>query len=366
VKPTAVLAAAAVLLIGCGGKQSAAQSPADVAPLDTYALIRGEPAKVRDALGLLPDGPRLGDLLARARAAAGGDGSAYAVLDPDGRRVVAITKGDAPAGLPHAGVRGWTVFSRSRAPVDAVRRAKHRLAEATWYRPVTGDATFQLPRLTVTARRDGDRETAEQGVLASHDVEHPLAELIPHDAVAAAAFDRAPTLPFGDALERGLGVRIVDLQALTPRGGVAFLRPAEPVPTVTVLAPGGTMAAARRVVTELDPGAPPAVAATLDGAPVRLVHFGALDLYYGRFGDTLVLTDDPDLRLHDVEALAPSGLPPETQDWYYLETEQGLPALRSLATLAGTRLSPSFEAKVISLGSVLAYHAGGKLVVSVT
>jgi hypothetical protein len=78
-----------------------------------------------------------------------------------------------------------------------------------------------------------------------------------------------------------------------------------------------------------------------------------------------VLTDDPSLRLHDVSALRLDGLPDRSQEWSYLAPEQGLPALRSLATLAGTRLSRSFEAKVSPFESVLSYRAGGTLVVTV-
>jgi hypothetical protein len=361
----AAVLAAAVVAVGCGGKQPDAQSPAEVAPSDAYALLTGDPADVRGALTLLSKGRQLAALFAHARAAAGGRGAAIAVLDDTWTDAVAITRGAAPHGLPHARVRGWTVYSLRRASVEAVRHAKQRLADTSWYRPVNGDVTFQLRGLTITGTRDGDRETAEEGVRVSHDVEHRLASLIPEDAVAAAAFDRPPTLSFADELERGLGVSVLELDALAPNGGVAYLRPGEPVPTVTLLTVGGTIAAARRVVRELDPSAPAGEPAELDGVPLEVAHLGAIDLYYGRFGDALVFTDDPALRLHDVSALSPEGLPDKTQEWYYLTPEQGLPALRSLAALAGTHLSRSFEARISPFESVLSYRANGKLTVRV-
>src|SRR5207249_696730 len=213
-----------------------------------------------------------------------------------------------------AHVRGWTVWSRQKALVDLVRHAKRRLADAGWYHPAEGGLTFVSRRLTVTASPG----VAEQTSRGGRDRTHELAALIPRDALAAAVFDSVPKLSFAKQLEHGLGVRVADLAALAPHGGVAFLRAGQPVPSVTLLAPGGTLEAARRVVTELDPGAPPAVPATLDGEPMQLVHFGALDLYYGRFEGTLVVTDDPGLRLHDVKALEPDGLPEQTSGWLYL------------------------------------------------
>ena len=361
-----VLAAAALLASGCG-KAKPAKSIADVAPIDTQAVITGNVDDVYQVLALLPAGPEVANRLQKARGFVGGE---YVVLlDEAGDRAVSLAPPSVDQkrldrslrreGLPYAHVRGWTVWSRQKALVELVRHAKKRLADAGWYRPAEGDLTFVSRRLTVTASGG----VAEQTSRGEADRTHELAALIPKDALAAAVFDSAPTLSFARQLEHGLGVRVGDLAALAPHGGAAFLRGGQPVPSVTLLTPGGTLAAARRVVTELDPGAPPAVPAALDGEPMQLVHFGALDLYYGRFEGTLVVTDDPGLRLHDVKALEPDGLPEKTSGWLYLAPEQGLPALESLATLAGTRLSSRWADRVFPFGSVLAYWAGGKLTV---
>jgi len=99
------------------------------------------------------------------------------------------------------------------------------------------------------------------------------------------------------------------------------------------------------------------VPAVLDGIPLQVVHLGALDLYYGRFDGTLVITDDPDLHLRSASsALEPDGLPKRTSAWAYLDAPRGLPALEQLAALAGTRLSPGFVARISLLRSVLAYR----------
>ncbi len=363
----AVLAAAA-LLLACGcGKAKPAKSIADVAPIDTQAVIAGSADNVDQVLNLLPAGPSVVSRLQKARGFVGGEyvvlldeaGDRAVSLAPPSARQKALDRALRRDGFPYAHVRGWTVWSRQKALVDLVRHAKKRLGDAGWYHPAEGELTFVSRRLTVTASPGVAEQTSRRGA----DRPHELTALIPKDALAAAVFDSAPKLSFAEALEHGLGVRFADLAALVPHGGVAFLRTGQPVPSVTLLASGGTLAAARRVVTELDPGAPPPVPATLDGEPMQLVHFGALDLYYGLFKRTLVVTDDPGLRLHDVDALEPDGLPEKTSGWLYLAPERGLPALESLATLAGTHLSSRWEDRVFPFGSVLAYWAGGKLTI---
>ena len=360
------LVAAALLAASCGGSGKPAASVADVAPFRTVALLSGSPDRVQRALALIPDGSRLAALLARARVVTGG-GEHVALLDPSGRNAVAIvreadTKALDRAGIAHAEVRGWIVFSRQRASVDAVVRAKRRLVDTRWYRATGGDVSFVLPSLTLTASRHGDRQVAERTTRGTGvDASQPLAERIPDDAVAAAAFQRGQDgfggLSFGAELERGVGLRLADLVAAAPGAGVVFARPGEPIPSVTLLARGGTLAAARRLVHDLDPAAPPSVPAELDGVPLRIVQLGALDLYYGLFEGTLVVTDDAGLHLRSsVHALAPSELPKRTSAWAYLDTARGLPALEQLAALAGTKLSPGFVAHVSQVRSVLAYR----------
>jgi hypothetical protein len=366
VRPAVVVAAVALCAAGCGHAKPA-QSVEDVAPFDTVAIASGSSDDVYGVLHLIPAGDAVAARMQQARGFIGGE--FVALLDESGARSVSLAPPSTDQkglerslrhdGLPYARVEGWTVWSRDKALVDRVRQAKKHLVDAGWYHAAEGNLTFVSRRLTLIARPG----IAEQTVPRRHDRVHELASLIPKDALAAAVFDSVPRLSFAKQIEHGLGVRVADLAALAPHGGVAFLRGGQPVPSVTVLAPGGTLAAARRVVTELDPGAPPAVPATLDGEPMSLVHFGALDLYYGLFDGTLVLTDDAELRLHDVDALEPDGLPDKTSGWLYLAPEQGLPALESLATLAGTHLSDRWADHVFPYRTILAYWAAGKLTV---
>jgi hypothetical protein len=361
-----VLVAAALLASSCGGGTKPAASAADVAPLDTYALLSGSPDRVQRALELVPEGRQLVSLLTRARILTGG-GERIAVLDAGGTEAVALaphadTKALDRAGIARAKVRGWIVFSHQRTAVDAVVHAKRRLAEASWYRPAEGDVTLVRRSLTLTASRHGDREVAELTTPGAVPVaKQELAASIPDDAVAAAAFQRGGVafggLSFGPQLQRGLGLRLADLAAAAPGPGVVFLRPAEPVPTVTLLARGGTLAAARRLIRHLDPVAPPPVPASLDGVALEVFHLGAADLYYGRYNGMLVVTDDPGLRLRSTfSALAPGDLPERTAEWAYLDVRSGLRALQQLATLAATPLSAGFVVRISPLRSVLAYR----------
>ncbi|MGH3003167.1 MAG: hypothetical protein ACRDM1_11000, partial [Gaiellaceae bacterium] len=183
---------------------------------------------------------------------------------------------------------------------------------------------------------------------------------IPTDAVAAAAFHDGASvlgsLPFAAQLRRAVGVRAGDLARAAPGDAVLFARAGSPVPSLTLLAAGGKTAAAARIVADLDPDAPRPVPSTLDGVQLRQVPLGAVDLYYGTFDRTLVLTDDEQatLRSHR-SALEPPDLPDATARWAYLDVGRGLSALQSLAELGGTSLSPGFVRRLASLRSVLAY-----------
>jgi hypothetical protein len=376
----AVCAASVLAASACGGKPADAGSAAELAPRSTYALLSGAlTPQLRSGLAFVPQAPRLEALAARAQALSGSRGEVQiAVLNARGSQAVAFARPPDPkqfdralaaAGIAHARLRGWTVFSRRRVALGAVERAKEHLADTAWYRasaPLHGDVAFRLRRLTVTADAQGDHAVARR-VTPGHGMDgaQPLAASIPDDAVAAAAFHDGRSvlraLPFAAQLRRAVGVRAADLARAAPGDGALFARPGQPVPSLTLLAAGTNRAAAARLVSELDPDAPPPVAATVDGVPLQRVALGAVDLFYGTFERRLVLTDDPQAKLRShFSALDPPGLPASTSRWAYLDAVDGLPALQSLAALGGTRLSPGFVRKLTPLRSVLAYvtHAG--------
>lgn len=367
----ALLAVAA--LAGCGTGRPA-PSAAEVAPAGTYALIQGRSTvELERALRFLPEGAEVRRLLARALAVTGaGPRPTLAVLDPAGSEAVALTPATIDGlRLPHARVRGWTVFSRRRSAVEVVRRARARLADTAWYRPARGDLTLVRRGRTVTATVRGDRVFATRSeVPAGRDATHPLAASIPRDAVAAAAFHDGArvlgTLPFRGRLRAGLGLDPATLAAAAPADGALYARPAVPAATVTLLAAGTRAPDARRVVRELAPHAPAGVPGVVGGLAATDVPLGPVDLFYGTTGKLTFVTDDPDATLAPRGgALAPDGLPDETTAWAYLDTARGLPALESLAALAGTRLAPGFVRKLAGIRTLLAFRTRGALTVVV-
>ena len=201
------------------------------------------------------------------------------------------------------------------------------------------------------------------------DAEHPLAASIPVDAVAAAAVHDGATvfasLPFAAELKDGLGLETATLAAAAPGDAALYARSGVPAATVTLLATSADVTGARRIVAELAPNVA-GVPGTVGGVAATDVSLGPVDLFYGKVGRTIFVTDDPGATLTpQATSLAPEGLPAETRAWAYLDVARGLPALESLAALAGTRLSPAFIGKLSSLRTLLAYRTRGALTVAV-
>ena len=375
-----VLAATAVLAASCGGSKPAT-SAAEVAPAGTYLLIEGRPTpELERALAFLPEWAELERLLARAvRLTGAGEQPTLAVLDRAGTRAVALVRPSDQkqldkqlddAGIAHARMSGWTVFARDRASVDAALHAKRRLADTRWFHPVEADVTFNRRLGTVVASMQGDQARATRSEPPQGaDAEHPLAASIPVDAVAAAAVHDGATvfasLPFAAELKDGLGLETATLAAAAPGDAALYARSGVPAATVTLLATSADRTGARRIVAELAPNVA-GVPGTVGGVAATDVSLGPVDLFYGKVGRTIFVTDDPGATLTpQATSLAPEGLPPETRAWAYLDVARGLPALESLAALAGTRLSPAFIGKLSSLRTLLAYRTRGALTVAV-
>ena len=230
--------------------------------------------------------------------------------------------------------------------------------------------TFIRRRGTVAAStQDGQASARLSEPPSGVDAVHPLARVIPADAVAAAAVhDGAAVfaaLPFAAELKDGLGLETSTLAGSAPRDAVLYARPSIPAATVTLVAAGDDVGAARRIMRELAPNST-GVPGTVGRVPATDVSLGPIDLYYGRTGHTVFVTDDPAAKLvPGGDALEPEGLPAETQAWAYLGVPRGRPALESLAALAGTQLSPAFVRKLAGLRTLLAYRTRGALTVAI-
>lgn len=382
----ALLLGAALVATSCGARKPSL-SAAGVAPRDTVAFISlgaaPEAPSTRQALALLPGGVQAQTLLDRVAWAGIARPVDVAVLGP--RQAVAYAPpGDRgafeqrldSAGLLHASIRGWTAFTPSAQALDAAKRAKTHLAGASWFvaarRASAGAVISVLTRdgarwTAIVADRGRVRRTTPGGGVDSR---QQLAARIPANAVvAAAAHDfgaELRSLPFAPLVEQGFGLRLDDLARATPQSAVLYLGTGVPIPTLTLVAEGGMLRAAARVVRQLDPVAPPPVPITIGGVQLNDVAFGALDFYYGRSDGNLVMTSDPALDLQPPAALQPIGLPKATAAWLYVDAKRAPAALQSLATLAGMTFSPRLEHDLRGLRSVLVFVTHAAATTSVT
>jgi hypothetical protein len=383
----ALVLGAALLATSCGSGKPP-PSAADVAPRETIAFVSldaaSEAQNTRRALALLPGGPSAQALLDRvawARIARRpvdvailGRRQAVAYALPRDRK--ALEHRLDAAGLLHARIRGWTAFTANAQALDAAKGAKARLTDAPWFASAQ-QAASGSERAVLT--HDGTRWTAvvvDQGEVrritpgGGVDARHRLAERIPADAVvAAAAHDfgaQLRALPYAAVVERGFGLRLDDVARATPGSAALYLGQGIPIPTLTLVAEGGSLVAGARIVRYLDPHAPPPVPVTIDGVRLNDVALGALDLYYGRSGNDLVVTNNPAFELQPSNALAPAGLPATTSAWLYVDAERAPVALQSLAALGGTTFSPRFLADLRDLKSVLAFVTHTRTTTSVT
>lgn len=382
----ALLLGVAFMASACGASKPS-PSAADVAPRGTEVFVSlvttPEAPSTRQALALLPGGPQAQALLESVGWAGIARHADVAILGAQGAVAYALPSDRGAfekrldgAGLLHARIRGWTAFTFNAQALETAKRARTRLADAAWYAPAAR-AAAGAERSVLT--HDGARWTAvvaEQGrarrIVAGGGVDSPqrLAVRIPANAVvAAAAHDfgaQLRALPYGPLVERGFGLRLDDVASATPGNAVMYLGDGVPIPTLTLVAEGGTLRAAARVVHELDPVAPPPVAVTIGGVRLNDVAFGALDLYYGRDGGDLVVTSDPAFDPRPSSTLQPPELPTSTSAWLYVDAERAPSALQSLSALAGTAFSPRLLRELSGLHSVLAFVTHTRRTTTVT
>jgi hypothetical protein len=364
---TRAAAAVAVLVLAtsCGAGKPA-RSAADVIPADATAVVSlpadPEQPLTRRALAILPGGARLQTLLDRTGWARAAGDRVEVALFPDGGVAFLEAKLDKSFRLPHVRVHGWTAFALRGSLLDDVRHAKHHLAETDWY----ARGLRALGPMEVTAvRRDvafgADGGTVRRATPGGGTDAEPLLGNVPSDAVAAVgAADSADlavaAAPFTGALERGVGVSFATLAAAAPAASVVYVRSGVPVPGTTLVARDAAASRLGAVVDALAGGHVLTEPATLDARPVTLASLTALDVWFGRSGDTGFLTDDAEFHLDPSARLRPAGLPEHVSWFRYLDVAHGLPALSELAALADTHVSPSYRRDVAGLATVLSYR----------
>jgi hypothetical protein len=281
-------------------------------------------------------------------------------------------------GRVHARLLGWTVFAQRPDLLDAVRHRRGSLTGETWYAAASrtlpaGAAVRELTRgwrtiaLSVTS---GDAE------LVMHRLGPPgpesssaLAAAVPADAIVAAGVASPANVPAGmPSLLRGLA-------AAVDGPLVGWVRPGADLPEVTVVAtpahPGRALRETAGFVARLTKN-PAAASVLVDGARLRQVSNGAIDLYYGLVAGRLVLSDSGSAAASAGSAgtgglAALSRIPGATESWTYLNVPAGLPLAHAYAGLLDFEVSPRLEARLTPLQEVLHYESReGRVAMTVT
>jgi hypothetical protein len=358
----AFLLALVPLAAGCGGGKPAA-SAAEVIPASASAVVSLPPQPelpvTRRALALLPGGSRLQTLLDRTGwARAAGERVEVALL-PNGGVAFLEAKLDKQFALPHVRVHGWTAFALRESLLDEVKHAKRHLDDSGWYaRGVRAIGPMEVTAVRRDVAFGADGATVRRAVRGGRtDGELPVGLHVPADAVAAAVGDDLASRAgaFRNVVESGLGLSEATLAAAVAREAAAYVRTGAPVPATTLVVRGVQTARIRAVVDELAGVHAITEPATLDGRPATLAALSALDLWFGRRDGNAFLTDDPAFHLDPADVLRPDGLPERVSSYLYLDVARGVPALSTLAALAGTRLSRRFTVRLAGLATVLAY-----------
>jgi hypothetical protein len=381
----ALVACALLALSGCGGGQRQTQVAATLVPPGASSYLRIRTAQVPQAGRALARFPTRDTGALSLPAVLVGAGPELDVATLAGGRVFFTQPSDPKAfdkrldatGRVHARLLGWTVFARRRDLLDAVRHRRSNLADEAWY----GAASKTLPaeaavrqltrgwQATALTLTGGDAELVVHRltppVLESPS---PLAAAVPADAIVAAGIASPGSVPAGaPALLRALAVAVDG-----PLFG--WVRPGADLPEVTVVAtpadPRHALRETARFVARLTKN-PSAAAVTVDGARLRQVSNGAIDLYYGLVRDRLVLSDSGSAAANAGFAgkslAAVSQLPGSTESWTYLDVPAGLPLAHAYAGLFDLTVPPALEARLAPLRAVLHYESReGRVATTVT
>ena len=214
---------------------------------------------------------------------------------------------------------------------------------------------------------------------------NPLTGEIPGGVLAAAAFSGSSSLSsLGDtalsqpgaasalsSAQKVLGVSVPDLVQAVNGPVILYVKAGAPLPEVTIVVkPADAQKAQHTVGTllgKLTKGTTP-TSTTVNGVTLQSVPLGPVSLYYGTFDGQLVLTDSQTAigelqsksnRLADDDtykaAAKASGLPDSSPAWLYVDLQDTIPAVESLAALAGQKVPATVGPNLQPLKSLVAY-----------
>lgn len=376
----APLALAALVVAGCGGHQAPATDAAELVPASASAYVVVAPNELDRARSALAEfgGVAAAVPYLRAGRTARLDGGIVGFARPADEKT--FDRRLDRLGEVHERIRGWTVYARTKALLDAVRRSTRSLTQTSRYRR----ASETLPSgalvrayvarpvwRAVALTTDGPNTKLEvhtPGAGAASPPPSRLADEIPASAVVAIS-SATGALPPGasaplEALSRLLGADVGSLVAAAGGPFVLYAAPGQPVPDVTFAsaAPGaaGLLRRLRAFVRALAGAAAPKPPATLDLGPVTLT--------YGPLGGHVVLSDatDPAAELSGGakltgssrfrDAAGAAGLPAGAS-FFYVDARRTLAAARTLAALANRPVPPSLTRALSPLTALLDWGA---------
>ena len=387
----APLALAALLAAGCGGHRSPATDAAELVPATASAYVIVAPNGLARARTLLATFGSPGDAIPYLRAGhtarlAGGIVGFARPVDEK-----AFSKRLDRVGEPHAKLRGWIVYARTKALVDVVRHSKRSLADTGRYRRASkalpGDALVRAYVVGPTAAwrtaaltTHSHDEKLEVRTPAPRAASPPssIAGEIPASAVVAVSSASGALPPGASApvhvLSRALGADIAAPVAAAGGPFVLYAAPGEPVPDVTfaTAAPASrTLLLGLRALVRALAGIPvPKPPATVDLGPVTLT--------YGRIAGQVVLSDaaDPAAELAGGTKLSgnasfraaakAAALPAANDGFFYVDAKRTLAAARALSALANRPVPPALERALAPLSTLLDWQATGDGVRTVT
>jgi hypothetical protein len=371
------VACALLALSGCGGGHGTTQVAATLVPPGASSYLRVRTSQLPRAAGVLARFPARDTAPLALPAVPTGAGPELDVATLAGGRVFYTQPSDPKAfdkqldatGRVHARLLGWTVFALRRDLLDAVRRRRGNLAGEAWFaaasRTLPAEAAVRSLargwRATALTLTDGDAELVVHRLRRLVPESSPLAAAVPADAIVAAGVAAPSNVPAGTpSLIRALAVAVDGPL-------VGWVRPAADLPEATVVAtpadPLVALGETGRFVARLTKNSA-AVAVTVDGAKLREVSNGAINLYYGLVRGRLVLSDSGSAAASagstGKSLAALSHLPGATESWMYLNVPSGLPLAHAYAGLFDLVVPPALEARLAPLREMLHYesHAG--------
>lgn len=316
--------------------------------------------------------------------------------------------------LVHTKISGWTVFAEKQELLDAVKAREGDLTDQTAYTaafdtlpdeaiarayvspgaihqgislsgvgqslPLNAQGTQWAAAALSTANDAFKLEVHAQGLAKNAKQQtSDLAGQIPSGSIVALNLVGGA---FGgqnaEALKQAQSLIGIDLQGIVEALGsdtIAYVKAGLPIPEVTIASkPKDVQRSLNAVGSLIKKFVPPSGAITkleVDGVQLTKVDLGSFAIFYGAFGDELVVSDSQnavtelrakgDKLIQDdsvfSQAKDGAGLPDASEGFLYVNLKDAVPAAEGLAQLANQTIPQEVENNLRPLRSLLVFGA---------